>query len=202
MNIVFDLGGVVVTWEPRRLIALLFDDPASREAVLDRVIGHPDWLELDRGTLAPRDAARRAASRTGLPETEIARLLDAVPASLVPIRGTVELMRRLKAAGHRLYCLSNMQFASIEHLEREHDFWDVFTGRVVSCRIGLCKPEPGVYAYLLDTHGIRATDTVFIDDVPANLAAAEEFGIRTVRFESAAQCERDLRRLGCTGPTG
>jgi putative hydrolase of the HAD superfamily len=197
MNIIFDLGGVVVRWEPAAILARSFDDPAIRRVVHSGFIGHPDWLELDRGTLAPDDAIARAARRTGLKDQLLANVLEAVPSSLVPIPETVELLYRLRAQGHALYCLSNMQPASIEFLERTQRFWEVFSGKVISCRVNLCKPEPGIYAHLLDTFKIDPGSSVFVDDVEVNLTAARRFGLRTIRFENAEQCAGELRALGC-----
>ena len=197
MNIVFDLGGVVVRWEPEALIADVFDDPQVCRVVHSGFVGHPDWVELDRGTLAPEDAVARASERTGLPHFELAEFLRRVPSGLVAITDTVELLYRLKAQGHSLYCLSNMHFASIEYLERTHDFFDVFTGKVISCRLNMCKPEPKIYSHLLETYGLDAADTVFIDDVEVNLATAQQMGIQTIRFENPVQCTNELRAMGC-----
>ena len=122
---------------------------------------------------------------------------DLVPPALTVMPETVALMRRVHAKGVPLYCLSNMQHASIAHLEREHDYWDVFSGAVISSRIQLIKPDPAIYRYLLDTFNLRGEDTVFIDDTPVNLPPAQACGIKTIRFENAAQCERELRALDC-----
>jgi epoxide hydrolase-like predicted phosphatase len=197
LNLVFDLGGVVVTWEPAALIAKIFADPMVQALVRTEILGHADWLALDRGTLPRQDAIRRAAQRTGLSEAEVAALLQQVPPALVAIPATVDLLYRLKAQGHTLFCLSNMHVASIEHLEQAYTFWEVFTGVVISCRLHLCKPDPAIYAYLLETYGLEGANTVFIDDTEVNLTAAAQFGIRTITFESPAQCERQLQALGC-----
>jgi putative hydrolase of the HAD superfamily len=197
LNIVFDLGGVVVTWEPAALIAKVFADPIVQALVHTEIMGHADWLALDRGTLPRQEAIIRAAQRTGLAEAEVAALLQQVPRALVAIPATVDLLYRLKAQGHTLFCLSNMHVASIEHLEKTYTFWEVFTGAVISCRLHLCKPEPAIYACLLETYGLEGANTVFIDDTAANLTAAAQFGIRTIKFESPAQCERQLQALGC-----
>jgi putative hydrolase of the HAD superfamily len=195
MNLVFDLGGVVVRWDPDAIVAGVFSDPAVRAKVKRGVFEDPDWLELDRGTLGRDEAIARAAKRTGVAVGEIKRLLHAVPPSLVLFPDTVDLLYRLKRKGHPLYCLSNMHFASIEYLEQTHTFWDVFQGRVISCRLQLCKPEAGIYEHLLQTYGLEAEKTLFIDDVQKNLDAAAKLGIRTLRFENAVQCERELRKL-------
>ena len=196
MNIVFDLGGVVVKWQPDELIAQVFEDPTVRAKVRREIVDHEDWLALDRGSLALEDAVARAALRTGLSEPELTRFFNAVPASLVAIPETVNLMYRLKHSGHRLYCLSNMQAASIAHLERTYDFWEVFEGAVISSRIGLIKPEPAIYSHLLDHYQLVGSDTTFIDDIDANLIAAAAFGIRPLKFEHPAQCAAALTQLG------
>ena len=196
MNLIFDLGGVVVRWDPAAIIASVFDDEALRAKVREGVFAHADWVELDRGTLDREDAIRRAAQRTGMAPADIRRLLLAVPPSLTSIPETVELLYRLKARGYPLYCLSNMHSASIEHLEREHEFFEVFTGKVISCRLNFCKPEPQIYQHALTTYSLRASQTVFIDDVDVNVDAAAKTGMRTIQFRDAAQCERELRALG------
>jgi len=193
---VFDLGGVVLRWDPDAIIAGVFPDPQLQAKARAGVFDDPDWLELDRGTLDREDAIRRAANRTGITESEIRRLLYAVPSSLVAFPDTVDLLYRLKAKGYPLYCLSNMHRASLEHIKQAHDFWGVFNGMAFSCELNLCKPEPGIYAHLLEAFGLRAIDTLFMDDVQKNLDAAAKLGIRTLRFEDAAQCERELRALG------
>jgi putative hydrolase of the HAD superfamily len=200
LNLVFDLGGVVVRWDPDAIIAGVFCDSGIRSRIKADVFSHPDWLELDRGTLEREDAIARAAQRTGVARDEIRRLVHAVPPSLTVVPDTVDLLYRLNRLGYPLYCLSNMHFASIEYLESRHTFWNLFSGRVISCRLQLCKPEPAIYKHLLQTYALRASETVFIDDVQKNLDAAAELGIRTVRFRNAAQCEQDLRALGVNIP--
>lgn len=193
----FDLGGVVVAWEPEGIIATVFADPGVQAVVYKEIIAHADWRALDRGTLPRQDAIVRAAQRTGLAESDVAALLRQVPPALVAIPGTVDLLYRLKAQGHKLFCLSNMHVASIGHLEKAYTFWEVFTGVVISCHLHLCKPEPAIYAYLLETYRLDGANTVFIDDTDLNLSAAARFGMRTIKFESPAQCERQLHSLGC-----
>jgi putative hydrolase of the HAD superfamily len=197
MNVVFDLGGVVVAWQPVEIVARAFDDPRTRDLVEREIVGHPDWLELDRGTLTLEAAVDRAAARTGMAADDVRAFIEGIPASLVADLDAVALLRRVHAAGHRLFCLSNMPTFSMEHLERTYDFWGVFTGAVISSRVGYCKPEPAIYQHLIATFELDPAQTIFIDDVEANVAAAATFGIRTIRFVSVAQCEAELRRLGC-----
>lgn len=195
MNIVFDLGGVVFNWHPDKLIRGVFDDEETRMIVKSEILEHPDWLELDRGTLRFQDAVVRGADRTGLPNTDIERLLNEVPRSLTPIQETIELIRSMVSPDHRLFVLSNMHFASIAYLEKEHDIWDMFDGTVISCRIQKIKPEIGIYEYLLNEYQLVASETVFIDDMSENLAAARSIGIQTIKFLTSSQCRQDLTEL-------
>ena len=197
MNIVFDLGGVVVTYDRASLMAELYADPITHAAVGMGVNQHLDWVELDRGTTGEAEAVARAAERCGVAATELARFMERMAVAWTPIADTVDLLYQLRSNGHALFCLSNMHPPSAAYLERAFSFWEVFTGTVISCRVGLCKPEPAIYAHLLDHYNLAARETVFIDDLAVNLEAAAEFGIRTIRFESAAQCAAALRDLGC-----
>lgn len=197
MNIVFDLGGVVFNWQPKAIIERLFTDPGQQDRVRTLIFEHRDWVELDRGTLALDKAIDRGATRTGLPRDDIDRLLQAVPPSLTPKHETIELIRSLRGTDNRLFVLSNMHLASMAYLEEKHDIWTLFDGIVVSSRIQKVKPEIGIYEHLLSVHQLKATDTVFIDDMSENLAAASTLGIRTIRFIDAAQCRKALTDLKC-----
>lgn len=197
LNIVFDLGGVVVRWEPEKIITTLFTESDLQQVVRTEIFEHADWLELDRGTLDHELAIARGAERTGLSIARVTDLMRSLRESLVAIPATVDLLHRLKRQGHTLFCLSNMHVASIAHLESTYAFWHVFAGIVISCRLHLIKPEPAIYQHLLEKHGLTATETIFIDDMPVNLDAAAQFGIRPIRFEHPEQCERQLRAMGC-----
>jgi putative hydrolase of the HAD superfamily len=199
VNLVFDLGGVVLRWDPEAIASGIFPDEQARMLAREHIFFHADWLALDRGTLTREDAIARGAARTGLPPLEIERLFDAVPPSLVPIPETVALLHRLHGEGHLLYCISNIGSAGIDYVEREHDFFRLFRGTAISCRLNFCKPEPEIYQYLLRTYTLRPAETVFIDDLEDNVRAAASLGMRTVRFENAAQCERELRALLAVG---
>jgi putative hydrolase of the HAD superfamily len=90
-----------------------------------------------------------------------------------------------------------MPTLSMEHLERAYDFWELISGAVISSRVGHCKPEPAIYERLLSAYELNPAETIFIDDVQANVSAAAVFGIRTIRFVNLGQCEAELRGFGC-----
>ena len=197
MNIVFDLGGVVFNWQPDVIIRGLFEDAETRDLVRQEIFEHADWVELDRGTISLEQAVVRGARRTGLSSQDIERIFNAVPPSLTPIEQTFKLIRQLGSTPNRLFVLSNMQVASIAHLEQQYDIWPLFDGVVISCRIQMVKPEIEIYRHLLDLYQLEATETVFIDDMQENLSAASSVGIHTIRFIDPAQCKRELLAINC-----
>jgi len=193
--VIFDLGGVVLDWRPQDLLNRFYGGQSDdvRERVRRAVFDHPDWLDLDRGTLSHAEAVPRFAARCGRDADEIARLMRAVRDSLQPIPETVTLMRELAAAGVPLYCLSNMHAEIAAWLLRTHDFWPVFRGVVFSADERLIKPEPEIFERLLQRHGLSAAQTAFVDDHPANIEAARRLGLHAVAFENASQCRVALR---------
>ena len=98
MNIVFDLGGVVVNWLPDKLAATAFADPEQQQLCLDKIIGHPDWLALDRGSITLDQAIKNAHTRTGMSEESIADFFEMLGPSLTPKKDTVDLIQELSAA--------------------------------------------------------------------------------------------------------
>jgi putative hydrolase of the HAD superfamily len=193
MNVVFDLGGVVLTWDPATIIASVFDDERERSLVHERVFGDPDWARLDRGELSDDDAIMRAEVRTGIPAARLRVLLDTFPRALVPVEPVLELVSHVREGGNRLYVLSNLHRASFERVRDELGIFQLFDGSIVSCEVGAAKPEPAIYRRLLADFDLEPTATVFIDDTQVNLDAAAEFGIRTVLFTDAATCRSRLQ---------
>lgn len=197
MNIVFDLGGVVLHWSPEDIINKYFPDSADRKNIKDNFFGHSDWESLDRGTIAKELAIKNAAARTGLDYTQIKEMLDSTPASLTPKEETIDLILKLKEKGHELYILSNMHHDSMDYLDETHDFFELFEGKVASCRVNLIKPEAAIYQHLLSEYKLEPKETVFIDDMKENVEAAAREGIHPIQFKSAVQCEEELKALGC-----
>lgn len=195
-NVVFDLGGVILSWEPEKLIADVMQDPVLCQKVQADVIGHPDWLALDRGTLDRETAISRFSARTGIGKDLTQKMLDAVPESLVPIEATLALIDRIRNFGLPVYLLSNIGHWTLRRLLAMYDFWDIFNGRIFSCEIGMIKPEAEIYRYMLDTFCIKPEETVFIDDMAVNTEAAARMGIRTITFRDPAQLSAELSALG------
>jgi putative hydrolase of the HAD superfamily len=194
-NVIFDLGGVVIEWNPDRILESYYADPEMRATMKTELFLHPDWLQMDRGTLNEADLLVRLAGRTGRPAAELSGLLDAVRGSLHTRPDTVMLLEKLAARGVPLYCLSNMSSDMFAYLRARHSFWGAFRGIVISGDIKMLKPEREIFEFLLQRHGLVAAQTVFVDDNQPNIEAARAFGIRAVWFKNARQCELELEEM-------
>jgi len=194
-NVIFDLGGVVLDWNPDHIVSRFQPVVELRAALKAALFGHADWRLFDRGTLTESELIERLEPRVGRPRQEVTAILDAVRESLVEKPETVQLIRALQAQGTPLYCLSNMPAGVYAHLRRRHNFWDAFNGIVISGEVKMMKPEPAVFQHLLATFNLRPEESVFIDDVLANIEGAKQMGLHTIWFKDAAQCRRELDQV-------
>jgi putative hydrolase of the HAD superfamily len=203
-TVVFDLGGVVVRWQPLQLMRQLFpaqaQDEASAKAVAAAIFQGltpgGDWAEFDRGRIEPAALAERISARTGYAVRSVSALITAIPAHIQPMPASVALLERVRAAGHRLTLLSNMPAPYADHLEATHACFAWFEAGVFSGRVGLMKPEHAMFDHAREALALDLEQTVFIDDHPGNVEAARACGWQALHFENAAQCEADLRRDG------
>jgi putative hydrolase of the HAD superfamily len=194
-NVIFDLGGVVLDWNPDAILEHYYADLDARTAMRTALFQHPDWLLMDRGVFTEAEVIARLGERTGRDKTELTGLLDAVRHSLQPKSDTVALIERLARRQVPLYCLSNMAASTFAHLRERHTFWPAFRGIVISGEIRMMKPDREIFEYLLRRYELAAGETVFIDDHRPNIDAAQALGMYTVWFRDAGQCEAELERL-------
>jgi putative hydrolase of the HAD superfamily len=192
-SVVFDLGRVLLHWSPDEILQNSFANEQTRSLVMREVFRHPDWLELDRGTLQERDAIRRFHERTGLSMSEMTALLHAVKDSLVPIEETHTLLRELSAHGVALYCLSNMAATTADHLRARYAFFKLFNGIVISGEIKLVKPDKAIFEHLLQRFNLEPESSIFIDDHPPNIESAARLGFKTHLFTDPLLCRAALK---------
>ena len=191
-NIVFDLAGVVVARNQERCPQYIMDYfyfINSGEALPEF------WDDYDRGTRDIDSVAQCLAEFRGSEfEKAKSRMLEAVTYQ-EQVAPTAELIAELKAAGYRLFVLSNMSKDYIEFL-REMPVFQHFEGEIVSCEVGLIKPEREIYNLLLDRYNLVPEQTMFIDDRKPNVDAAAEVGINPFHFDRNDP-EKSCEQLRC-----
>ena len=205
-DVVFDLGGVVFRWEPLVLLQQLFPQRMPDEAsarhwagqIFQTFAPEADWALFDLGRIEPEALAQRIARRTGLSEQELQQLIDGIPPHLTPLQGTVDLIHDLKAAGHRLYFLSNMPAPYADHLQSVHPFFAQFEQGIFSAHVQQIKPLPDIFATAQARWPLREAP-VFIDDVQHNIDAAHRHGWQGIRFETPQQVRAVLVARGYLG---
>ena len=196
-NIVFDLGGVLVDWNPRALFAKVFADPADMESFLSNVATQ-DWNEKQDAGRPFAEAVRELCAAHPQYAGHI-RAFDERWEEMIrgPIPGTVEILTELHAlSARRLFALSNWSAEKFPVAEKLFPFLKLFEGMVVSGRVGIKKPDPRIFIYLCDEYSIVPGESVFIDDVLGNIEAAKRLGFATVQFESPEQLRRELVSMG------
>lgn len=196
-TIIFDIGGVLIDWNPEYLFRQVFDDEEEMHYFF-REVCTPEWN-------AQQDAGRPLAEATEW-------LLERHPEYEAEIRAyygrweemlggaledTVRLLERLHSQGsHRLYALTNWSHETFPVALQRFPFLHLFEGIVVSGAEKLAKPDPRIYHTLLDRYKVQAQSATFIDDNAHNVATAREVGLHAIHFRSPQLLEEELRELG------
>jgi len=195
--VVFDIGGVLLDWDPRFLYRKLFtEDERAMEAFLSDVCT-VEWNERqDAGrpfAEAHAELVPRHPDKAHLIEAFGNRFDEMIAG---PIEGAVEILADLKRAGVPRYALTNWSAETFPPAQARFEFLAWFDGIVVSGEEGMIKPDPRIFRVLLERYRIRADEAVFVDDNPANAAAAEALGIHGIHFQSPELLRRELEALG------
>jgi 2-haloacid dehalogenase len=194
--VVFDLGGVLIDWNPRHLYRKLIDDEAAMERFLAEICTQA-WNERQdegRSTAeATAELVARHPDRRALIEAYYDRWDEMLGGE---VEGTVAVLEALKAAGHELHALTNWSAETFPFARRRHAFLDHFATILVSGEVGLKKPDPRIFELLLGRIGHPAEACLFIDDSARNRAAAEALGFDVIPFQDAEGLEGALLARG------
>jgi 2-haloacid dehalogenase len=194
--VIFDVGRVLFRWDLRHLYAKLIDDPAEVERFCTTIIT-PEWhFQHDAGRPLADMVEERVAE---FPHAEALirayqrRFNETIPG---PVEGMPELVERLHGAGVPLYIITNFGDEFWSMFRPTQPIFDRFEDILVSGVEKLIKPDPAIYRLALDRFGLEAAHTLFIDDVPENIAGAASVGIDGHVFTGAAAATQWLRDRG------
>ncbi|MBA2719932.1 MAG: HAD family phosphatase [Chloroflexi bacterium] len=199
--VVFDLGGVLLDWNPRHLFRSVF---AGDEAAMERFLAEvatPEWnAEQDRGrswadglALLVRDHPEHAAAL----EAYWTRWLETIGG---PIQETVAIVAELRLGGQvRLLALTNWSAETFERARPRFAFLDWFEAIVVSGAERIIKPDPAIFAILVERHGVDPARTVYIDDTAVNVRVAADLGYDAIAFNGATALRGELTGRGLLG---
>jgi len=197
-NIVFDLGGVLVDWNPDYVYRKIFNNDEIRMRWFYQNICTPDWNE-------EQDAGRTLAEGTELLVKKFPEQADNIRAYYGrweemlggPIEGTVRILEKLrKNKDLKLYALTNWSHETFPIALARYDFLNWFDGRLVSGEEKTRKPFKKIYELLVSKFSIEPSLSIYTDDNPRNLQPAADLGFHTIHFQSPDQFENELKKLG------
>ncbi len=192
---VFDLGGVLIHWDPRILYRKLLPTEAAVEQFLSMVCT-PEWNAQQDSGRPLFDGIAELVARFPDQAVLIEAWRDRVAEMVLPIRGSVEILRELRERDVPLYVLSNWGTDEFEAVRSLFPFLEWFRGILISGSVGLLKPDPQIFALLVQEYQLHPAQVVFIDDHPPNVGAASQLGFQSVLFTSPADLREELVQLG------
>jgi 2-haloacid dehalogenase len=194
--VVFDLGGVLLDWNPRHLYRNLFSDEAEMEWFLAEICS-PAWhAPHDRGVSTAASCAELVSRHPEFSEmiwawsTRSEEMIDGVD------EGSLAILQAVRETGLPCYALTNMEAETYPLRLERFPFLGWFDGTVVSGREGMAKPDPAIFMRLLDRFALTPRTTLMIDDTKVNLDAAGRLGLQTVLFRSSGQLRAALESAG------
>jgi 2-haloacid dehalogenase len=194
--VVYDLGGVLIDWNPRHLYRKLIEDEATMEWFLAEVC-HTAWNEeQDRGrtfAAAIEEAAARHPEYRPLIEAYFERWAEMMVGE---IDGAIAILEELKNTGRELHALTNWSAETFPHARERFAFLEWFETILVSADVGLIKPDPAIFQLLVERIGRTPSECIYIDDNPKNVASAAALGFDAIAFRSAPQLRDALTGRG------
>jgi HAD superfamily hydrolase (TIGR01509 family) len=202
-DVVFDLGGVLLNWQPPRLLQSLLPELSLDQSAAKTLGGEifqsfnpaSDWARFDLGLIQPDELAQRIASRTVLSVAQVRRVIDGIPDHLHALTDTVNILQSLAQSGHRLFFLSNMPAPYADILTARERFFRHFSDGIFSAHVQCMKPDAALFKQAQARFQLE-TAPVFVDDMPVNVEAATRHGWRGLRFENAPALSQALQGMG------
>jgi HAD superfamily hydrolase (TIGR01509 family) len=187
-NIIFDLGNVLLEWNPQRFLKEL-ELPSHFMDVFHSLL----WATHDGGLLTRAELVEKLPSHYD--KEVFASCVNRIAPFLTPISEMVETLHEVRRNGYKTYILSNMPKEMHEELRELHDFFKYFDGQVYSYEVKAIKPQPQIYQALINNYSLKENESVFIDDLEMNIRAAKDLGIEGIVCKNPAQVRSELKLL-------
>jgi 2-haloacid dehalogenase len=193
-TVIFDLGGVLIDWNPKYLYNQIFDREAEMNHFFENICTS-DWNEEQDAGRSLREGTEYLVKKFPEHEENIRAFYGRWVEMLKgPIQETVDIFKEIKERGLRTYALTNWSDETFSIALEKFDFLNWFDGIVVSGREKTRKPFPEIYKILFDRFDVNPANAVFIDDNLRNIKAAEELNLNVIHFQSASQLRKELEK--------
>lgn len=193
-NIIFDIGNVLLNFEPKEYVKSKIGGEKVEE-IYESIFKSEEWSMLDRGTINEEEAKTNIINRKIENKEFVNLIFQDWYDILAPIESSVEMLRKLKEKGYKIFYLSNFHLAAFQYVTKKHDFFQLFDGGVVSYKEKLLKPEKVIYEKILDRYELEPSESIFIDDTKENVIAAMEHGINGIILENPKNLGSELEKF-------
>ncbi len=195
-NVIFDIGGVLVDWDPDRSFRECGADDAAIQKIREKMFAPGVWLEEDLSIMQEEELSAFLKEKCEGYEREIEYLRNNFHTSVCQYPDTKEWIDHVHERGRKVYILSNFGKHCFEQVIDTHmDFLQMTDGAVISYREHKVKPDDDIYETLLDRYALKAKECVFLDDLKDNLVTAERLGFKTILVRDRAAARRELDNL-------
>jgi len=195
-SVVFDIGGVLIDWNPRHLYRKIFESEEEMEWFLSEICTY-EWNVQQDGGKTFNVATAELSAKYPKYSDKIALYYGRWEEMLGgELKDTVDIFNELKSAGMPLYALSNWSHEAFPSAYERYDFMKQFDGIVVSGYEKLLKPDHAIYKVLITRYNINPAESVYIDDNKDNVSAAAELGFNAIHYRTSEQLRKELRALG------
>lgn len=196
-NIIFDVGRVLVKWEPQKTMKELGMTETEIEAVSDALFNSGLWNETDRSVIPDEEIFRQFVERAPEQEKNIRLFWENLDKAIVQFDYVIPWIKALKKAGYRIYILSNYgKWTYDSTKDNALSFLSEVDGAIFSYEIKIIKPDIRIYQALLEKYNLNPKECVFMDDLEANIDGAKEAGINGIVFKSKEDAVEQLKEYG------
>ena len=197
-NIIFDIGGVLVSFEPDRVFREMGLPEEEVQILYQHTAKSPYWKELDRGVL-PKEEVFQTMVNT-MPQAYRKDAMEfftkRIPEAVTSFDYSADWLKGLKERGYNIYLLTNYPEWLFEtHWKKSFTFVPYVDGKVVSGKVKLIKPDHAIYETIIKKYSLNPAESVFIDDVKENVQAAKETGLNAIQFTNINDVKNQLEKL-------
>jgi FMN phosphatase YigB (HAD superfamily) len=179
-NIVFDLGNVLLSFQPAEFLERKNFPENIKNTILNDIFRSKEWALIDNGDINTEEAIDAISLKSSLKKAEIRLIFNLRKDLMYPLTENIKILPELKKRGFHLYYLSNFPLDIFEDVKSGYYFFNFFDGGCISSELKLSKPDVTIYKTFLEKYFLKPEESLFIDDIEINVRAAESIGMKGI----------------------
>jgi len=194
-NVIFDLGNVLISFKPAEYFEKNNYPETIKAKILTDIFASTEWMLLDKGEITVPAAIESISRKSTLNKKEIAHIFNLRTDLMFPLDSNVRVLPELKKRGFKLYFLSNFPIDIFEEVRSGYFFFRYFDGGLISAEVKSSKPDEGIYRTLLETYSLNPGESLFIDDIEANVKTAESLGMKGIITYGSLEISKEIEKV-------